>query len=102
MSHPLRRGTTPYFTGDPIRIDGQAPDDAEIRRRIDTCWRPDPQAVRDELAHLEAAHGHAVLFDAHSIAGTPPWLFEGTLAHLNLGTVNGTGCAPGLRDWRPR
>lgn len=89
---------TRHFTGDPIYVDGQAPDEAEIHRRVDVYWRPYHQAVRDELAHLKAAHGHAVLFDAHSIASTLPWLFEGTLPHLNLGTVNGTSCAPGLRD----
>jgi N-formylglutamate deformylase len=89
---------TRHFTGDPIYVDGHVPDEAEIHRRVDVYWRPYHQAVRDELAHLKAAHGHAVLFDAHSIASTLPWLFEGTLPHLNLGTVNGTSCAPGLRD----
>lgn len=89
---------TRHFTGDPIYLDGQAPDEAEIQRRVDGYWRPYHRAVRDELAHLKAAHGHAVLFDAHSIASRLPWLFEGTLPHLNLGTVNGSSCAPSLRD----
>jgi N-formylglutamate deformylase len=89
---------TRHFTGDPIYLDGLAPDEVEIRRRVDVYWRPYHRAVRDELTHLKAAHGHAVLFDAHSIASTLPWLFEGTLPHLNLGTVNGSSCAPALRD----
>jgi N-formylglutamate deformylase len=39
-----------------------------------------------------------LLFDAHSIKSELPWLFEGTLPHMNLGTVRGTSCAPALRD----
>jgi N-formylglutamate deformylase len=31
-----------------------------------------------------------VLFDGHSIKSELPWLFEGTLPHLNLGTAGGT------------
>ena len=54
--------------------------------------------IRDRLARLRAAHGHAVLFDSHSIKSELPWLFEGTLPHMNLGTVGGTSCAPSLRD----
>ena len=50
-----------------------------------------------ELQRLKAAHGHAVLFDAHSIKGELPWLFEGALPDLNLGTVEGRSCAPELR-----
>ena len=43
-----------------------------------------------ELARLQAAHGHVVLFDAHSIKSELPWLFEGRLPDLNLGTADGT------------
>jgi N-formylglutamate deformylase len=42
-------------------------------------------------------HGHASLFDGHSIKSELPWLFEGKLPDLNLGTVGGTSCAPALR-----
>lgn len=89
---------TRHFTGDPIYRDGQAPDEAEIQRRVDVYWRPYHQALSDELSRLRGAHGHAVLFDAHSIKSELPWLFEGTLPHLNLGTVQGASCAPGLRE----
>lgn len=89
---------TRHFTGDPIYRDGAAPDDAEIRRRVDVYWRPYRGAIADELARLKAAHGHAVLFDAHSIKSELPWLFEGTLPHMNLGTAAGAACAPSLRD----
>ena len=89
---------TRHFTGEPIYRDGLAPDDAEIRRRIDTTWRPYHDALRDELARLKAVFGHAVLFDAHSIKSELPWLFDGTLPHLNLGTASGAACDATLRD----
>jgi N-formylglutamate deformylase len=38
-----------------------------------------------------------VLFDAHSIHSELPWLFDGRLPDLNLGTVNGSSAAPSLR-----
>lgn len=89
---------TRHFTGEPIYREGQAPDEAEIRRRVQAYWQPYHDAIRDELARLKAAHGHAVLFDAHSIKSELPWLFEGTLPHLNLGTASGASCAAGLRE----
>ena len=89
---------TRHFTGDPIYREGQAPGEAEIRQRVATYWQPYHDALRNELDRLQAQHGHAVLFDAHSIKSELPWLFEGTLPHLNLGCVNGSSCAPGLRD----
>ena len=39
-----------------------------------------------------------VLFDAHSIKGELPWLFEGRLPDMNLGTAEGTSCSPALRE----
>lgn len=89
---------TRHFTGEPIYRDGLAPDDAEIARRVATVWRPYHAALHDELARLKAAHGHAVLFDAHSIKSELPWLFDGTLPHMNLGTSNGAACDATLRQ----
>lgn len=89
---------TRFFTGESLYHEGQAPDDAEVQRRVQTYWRPYHQALHDELARLKAAHGHAVLFDAHSIKSELPWLFDGELPHMNLGTVDGHSCAPALRD----
>ncbi len=39
-----------------------------------------------------------VLFDGHSIHSQLPWLFDGRLPDLNLGTASGQSCAPALRD----
>jgi N-formylglutamate deformylase len=89
---------TTAFTGEPIYRDGQAPDAAEIARRVDSWWRPYHDALAAELARVRAAHGHAVLFDGHSIKSELPWLFEGRLPDLNLGTASGVSCAPSLRE----
>jgi N-formylglutamate deformylase len=89
---------THFFTGDPLYREGQAPSDAEVAQRVATYWQPYHDALRDELARLKAEHGHAILFDGHSIKSELPWLFEGKLPDLNLGTASGTACAPSLRD----
>ena len=39
-------------------------------------------------------HGIVLLFDCHSIRSLLPFLFEGQLPDLNLGTNSGTTCAP--------
>jgi N-formylglutamate deformylase len=99
--YPGRNNTelcpTCFFTGDPIYCEGAAPSDAEIRERVAAHWQPYHAALTEELQRLKVTHGHAVLFDAHSIKGELPWLFEGALPDLNLGTVEGRSCAPGLR-----
>jgi N-formylglutamate deformylase len=65
---------------------------------VDTYWAPYHAALRSELARLKAEHGHAVLFDGHSIKSELPWLFDGKLPDLNLGTADGAACAPSLRE----
>ena len=89
---------TRFFTGDPLYHVGMEPDDAEVARRIATYWQPYRSALEAELTRLRQIHGHAVLFDAHSIQSQVPWLFEGHLPDLNLGTVNGSSTAASLRD----
>ena len=87
---------TRFFTGDPVYRDGQAPSEAEVQQRVQRYWQPYHDALAAELARLKAEHGHAVLFDGHSIKSELPWLFEGQLPHMNLGTVNGASCAASL------
>ncbi len=89
---------TRFFTGEPLYREGQAPGPAEIAQRVQQYWQPYRQALADELARLRSLHGHAVLFDAHSIKSQLPWLFDGMLPHMNLGTVGGTSCDPSLRQ----
>lgn len=96
-----RNGTglvpTCFFTSEPLYREGQMPTAAEAAQRIDRYWRPYHDALRGELERLRQMHGHAVLFDGHSIKSELPWLFEGTLPHLNLGTADGASCDPALR-----
>ena len=89
---------TRFFTGEPLYRTGMAPDAAEIVRRREAYWRPYHTALDAELARLKAQHGHAILFDGHSIKSELPWLFEGRLPDMNLGTANGESCAPSLRS----
>lgn len=89
---------TRAFTGAPIYHEGGEPDATEVARRIEACWRPYHDALATELARLKAAHGHAILFDGHSIKSQLPWLFDGALPDLNLGTAAGASCALSLRD----
>ena len=88
---------TRFFSGDALYREDQAPDKAEVRRRVATYWQPYHDALRAELDRLRDQHGHALLWDGHSIQSELPWLFEGTLPDLNLGTASGNSCAPTLR-----
>jgi len=85
---------TDTFRKEPLYAPGEAPDAAEIAERRETWWKPYHDALEAELARLRAAHGVAVLWDAHSIASVLPRFFEGRLADLNLGTADGQSCAP--------
>jgi N-formylglutamate deformylase len=87
---------TRFFSGDPLYRAGQEPGAAEIAARAASYWQPYHDALAAELARLRQTQGHAVLFDAHSIKSELPWLFEGTLPALNLGTASGGSCAPSL------
>jgi len=88
---------THFFSGEPLYRAGCVPDAAEVARRVAHYWRPYHDALAAELARLRAEHGHAVLFDGHSIQAELPWLFDGRLPDLNLGTANAASCAPALR-----
>jgi N-formylglutamate deformylase len=82
------------FDGGPVYRPGQAPGPDEVQGRVETYWRPYHEALADELARLRARHGRALLWEGHSIRGTVPFLFEGRLPDLNLGTAAGASCTP--------
>ena len=89
---------TRFFTGDPLYREGHAPGPVQVAERLRRYWQPYHDALAGELARLKAEHGHALLWDGHSIKSQLPWLFDGQLPALNLGTVNGASCAPALRE----
>ncbi len=81
------------FSGEPVYLPDAEPDDAEVAARVETYWQPYHAALSEELARLRAQHGRVLLWDGHSIRGEVPFLFEGRLPDLNLGTVSGASCS---------
>jgi N-formylglutamate deformylase len=87
---------THFFNGDALYQPGREPDLAERLRRREAYWQPYHDALATELARIQALHGYVVLWDAHSIRSTIPWLFEGTLPGLNIGTASGASAHPAI------
>lgn len=86
------------FNGEAVYLPGQQPDAGEVSARIEHYWRPYHQALRGELDRLRAVHGRVTLWEGHSIRGSElPFLFDGRLPNLNLGTANGTSCSAALQ-----
>ncbi len=86
------------FDGSPVYLEGQEPTQADIAGRVERYWRPYHDALRGELDRIHSEHGRAVLWEGHSIKGELPFLFEGRLPDLNLGTANGTSCSSELQS----
>jgi N-formylglutamate deformylase len=85
-----------FFTGDPLyREDFTLSPEQKAQRRA-TWWMPYHQALQEEIARLKAAHGFVLLWDAHSIRAEIPWLFEGRLPDLNIGTADGRSADPSI------
>ncbi len=80
---------THFFTGEPLYLPTYTVTPIERQRRLDTYWRPYHTALRQELDRIKAIHGYVLLWDAHSIRSELPWLFEGVLPSLNIGTASG-------------
>jgi len=81
------------FDDESIYNEGKEPDAEEVQRRIVAYWQPYHDHIQSEIARIKALHGYAILWDAHSIRGVVPQLFEGVLPDLNFGTAGGTSCA---------
>jgi N-formylglutamate deformylase len=80
---------TRFFTGEALYLPGQEPGPDERLERRQRYWHPYHGALAAELARLRAIHGFVLLWDAHSIRSRLPWLFEGRLPDLNIGTAAG-------------
>jgi len=85
------------FSGEPVYLEGQQPSGDEIAARVERYWRPYHSLLAEELARLRARHGRVLLWEGHSIRAQVPFLFEGVLPDLNLGTSSGASCAPALQ-----
>jgi N-formylglutamate amidohydrolase len=84
---------TKSFAGQDIYVRGELVTAAEQAARIDRYWRPYHEKIAGTLDRLRANFGYALLWDAHSIAGEVPRLFDGVLPDLNVGTDDGRSCA---------
>ena len=91
--HPetLFDGRSAFRAGQQLSADERA-------RFLEGLWRPYHHRIAVELASLRERHGHAVLFDAHSIAGEIPRLFDGVLPDFNIGTADGRSADAALTD----
>ncbi len=84
------------FRGQPLYRPGQEPGPEAVQQRLHTWWQPYHHTLQAELHRLRQQHRHVLLWDAHSIAGTLPRLFDGALPDLNFGTNDGQSCHPTL------
>ena len=84
------------FDGRLIYARGREPDEAEIARRREAFHAPYHAALAAELERVRRRHGVAILHDCHSIRSRAPFLFEGRLPDLNVGTDGGRTCAPAM------
>lgn len=84
------------FDGEAIWTEAPTPD--EIDTRVAAYHAPYHAAVGQALDAAKARHGVAILYDAHSIRSRIPFLFEGTLPDLCIGTADGASCAQVLSE----
>ena len=86
------------FDNQPIYRPGHEPSADECAARLQEYFRPYHQALAADVEDLRARYGYVVLLDGHSIRAQVPRFFAGRLPDLNLGTADGTSCAPAFSD----
>jgi N-formylglutamate deformylase len=86
------------FSGAPVYLPGREPLPDEIAARVQQYWLPYHEALGAEIARIKAQHGRGVLWEGHSIRSVVPFLFEGRLPDINLGTSGGASCSPELQQ----
>ena len=89
---------TRFFNGTPLYREGAEPTAEERQRRRAAYWQPYHDALAGELARLKSVHGYVLLWDAHSIRSEIPWLFEGRLPDLCIGTASGSSADTAITD----
>ncbi len=83
------------FNGDTIWH--EPPDDIDKVFRLHHFHQPYHRALKAQIERVRRRHGIVLLFDCHSIRSQLPFLFEGRLPDLNIGTHNGRSCDPRLQ-----
>lgn len=91
-------GLVPLVTFDDAPIWTTAPAEDEIAQRLRNYHAVYHAILSEEIARVKRAHGVAVLYDCHSIRSRLPFLFDGVLPDLNIGTNDGATCAPAFEQ----
>ncbi|MDR3386471.1 MAG: N-formylglutamate deformylase [Rudaea sp.] len=86
------------FSGESIYLPDKEPSADDIVERVARYWRPYHESLAAEITRIRNGHGRAVLWDGHSIRSVVPFLFDGRLPDLNLGTASGASCSPRLQQ----
>jgi N-formylglutamate deformylase len=103
----LGKGLVWRYTDEGLPIYQRQLSAAEVRQRIERCWRPYHAAVGGAIAAAHARHGYSVHLNCHSmpaIASSHATEFPG-LAHADfvIGDRDGTSASPALSralcDW---
>lgn len=86
------------FFKEPLYLPGFEPGAGETAIRVQTQWKPYHAKLQSALQAMKQKHGYALLWDAHSIFSLVPRFFKGRLTDFNLGTADGSSCAPGIGE----
>jgi N-formylglutamate deformylase len=86
---------TDTFAREPLYRSGE-PSAEDVAARVEVVWRPYHRRIEREIERVRGQHGVAILWDAHSIVGVQPRLFDGRLPDFNLGTADGASCDQSL------
>ncbi len=91
-------GLVPLTDFDGEAIWNEPPTGDEIERRRMNYHAVYHLTLASEIDQVRDVHGVAVLYDCHSIRSHIPYLFDGTLPDLNIGTNHGATCAKAIED----
>lgn len=86
------------FSGEPIYRDASPVSGTDRAQRVAAYWRPYHDCLARTLDAIRREHGYALLWDAHSIPGVVPRLFDGRLPDLNIGTFDNQSCDVSIAD----
>lgn len=96
----LGKGLIWRFTDEGLDIYDRKLTAAEVRRRIDRCWRPYHEAVAQAIADAHAHHGYSIHLNCHSmpaVAASHATEFPGLVhADFVIGDRDGTSASPAL------
>lgn len=88
--------TTTDFLGDPIYMEGMAPDQTEINRRLASYYWPYYNKITELLNERKAKFGNVVLWDAHSIRESVPTIRAEKFPEMILGNADETSAHSNL------